>query len=378
MKNCRLLLFLFCIGGFTACASASQSIARVWNEQALSAIRIDTPHPPVQARNLFHLSVVMYDAWAAFTNVAIGYIYHGKATAADVEVARREAISHAAYRLLRERYALSRNATNTLPVLDAQMAALDYDTNNVSANPATPAGLGNLVAATVASYFIQDGCRQLQSYQDLPAGQGGVKWIWSETWMPYQRATFVTPAFPGFISGHSSFSRAAAEVLTAITGSAFFLGGLGTFTVVSNSLTIERGPSQIVVMQWGTYFDAADQAGLSRLYGGIHPSADDFAGRRAGAQCGQGAWALARQYFDGSMISNSVTLAIRPLNSGQCELRYETLRGLYYKLQSTADLLLSFADEPGGFVQATDAWAVKVESPPVPQKFYRVVRALTP
>jgi hypothetical protein len=207
---------------------------------------------------------------------------------------------------------------------------------------------------------------------------GGIKWIWSETWMPFQRATFVTPAFPGFISGHSTFSRAAAEVLTAITGSAFFPGGLGTFTVASNSLTIERGPSQTVVMQWGTYFDAADQAGLSRLYGGIHPSADDFTGRRVGAQCGQGAWALARQYFDGSIVSNSVTLAIRSLNPGQCELRYGTFRGLHYKLQSTADFLLPFTDEPGGFVQATDTWAVKVESPPEPRKFYRVVRVLTP
>ena len=38
-------------------------------------------------------------------------------------------------------------------------------------------------------------------------------------WVPYQRPTFVTPAFPGFISGHSTFSRAAAEVLAALTGS---------------------------------------------------------------------------------------------------------------------------------------------------------------
>src|SRR5882762_6866258 len=98
MKCCRILLSLFCIGGFAVCASAAQSIARVWNEQALSAIRIDTPHPPVQARNLFHLSVVMYDAWAAYDNVAVGYIYHDKQSASDVAAARREAISYAAWR----------------------------------------------------------------------------------------------------------------------------------------------------------------------------------------------------------------------------------------------------------------------------------------
>ena len=50
-------------------------------------------------------------------------------------------------------------------------------------------------------------------------------------WVPYKQPTFVTPAFPGFVSGHSTFSRAAAEVLTAVTGSAFFPGGLGEFVV---------------------------------------------------------------------------------------------------------------------------------------------------
>src|SRR4051812_28357530 len=56
----------------------ARSIARAWNEEALSAIRKDTPHPPVHARNLFHLSVAMYDAWAAYDPVAVGYLYRGK------------------------------------------------------------------------------------------------------------------------------------------------------------------------------------------------------------------------------------------------------------------------------------------------------------
>ena len=41
-------------------------MARTWNEEILAAIRIDLPHPPVHARNLFSLSVAMYDAWAAY------------------------------------------------------------------------------------------------------------------------------------------------------------------------------------------------------------------------------------------------------------------------------------------------------------------------
>ena len=130
----------------------------------------------------------------------------------------------------------------------------------------------------------------------------GVKWIWGANWIPYQKKTFVTPAFPGYISGHSTFSRSAAELMTAITGSPFFPGGLATFTAPSNTfLSFEKGPAQTVQLQWATYFDASDQAGRSRLYGGIHVPVDDLTGRRLGAECGREAWALAKRYFDGQV-----------------------------------------------------------------------------
>src|SRR2546423_12788201 len=58
-----------------------------------------------------------------------------------------------------------------------------------------------------------------------------VSWILGTTWMPYQLSTFVTPSFQGYVSGHSTFSRAAAEVLTGITGSEYFPGGLSEWTV---------------------------------------------------------------------------------------------------------------------------------------------------
>ena len=123
----------------------------------------------------------------------------------------------------------------------------------------------------------------------------------AETWVPYQKSTFVTPAFPGFTSGHSTFSRAAAEVLTRVTGSPYFPGGLGTFAARRNEyLTFELGPSEDVVMQWATYYDAADEAGLSRLFGGIHPRADDLNGRITGSQVGIQAFEKAVTYFDGS------------------------------------------------------------------------------
>ena len=136
---------------------------------------------------------------------------------------------------------------------------------------------------------------------DPEHGLGGVEWIRAIEWVPYQKATFVTPAFAGYVSGHSTFSRAAAEVLAAMTGSEYFPGGLASYTIPAGSLQFESGPSEDVELQWATYFDASDQAGISRLYGGIHVSADDLMGRVMGAQCGQVAMALAQRYFEGTI-----------------------------------------------------------------------------
>src|ERR1041385_2086335 len=144
-----IALFALLVGTaqFQLYAAASNSVARVWDERALAAIRVDTPHPPAQARNLFSFSVCMWDAWAAYdTNGAVGYVYRGKHTAADVAAARKEAISYAAYRMLKERHVYSRTAATTLAADDAQMAALGYDTNNISRDTSTPAGVGNSIS----------------------------------------------------------------------------------------------------------------------------------------------------------------------------------------------------------------------------------------
>jgi hypothetical protein len=134
---------------------------------------------------------------------------------------------------------------------------------------------------------------------DIEVGIGGVGWIRSAEWVPYQRSTFVTPAFAAYVSGHSTFSRAAAEVLTSMTGSPYFPGGLGEWTVAADGLEFESGPSEAVSLQWATYRDAADEAGLSRLYGGIHVRADDLAGRVMGARVGADAWERAQTFYDG-------------------------------------------------------------------------------
>jgi hypothetical protein len=204
----------------------------------------------------------------------------------------------------------------------------------------------------------------------------GVKWIHGDTWVPYQRTNFVTPAFPGYFSGHSTFSRSAAEILAAITGSPFFPGGLGTYT--NFTLGFESGPSQPITLQWATYYDAADQAGISRIWGGIHPPIDNLAGRRAGAQCGKGVWALAQRYWDGSVTNAPMTLALRELGLGTNEIRFNTLRGFYCTLQSTSDLTAPFADEPGSATLALDNSVALTNTIAGPQKFYRASMSPAP
>lgn len=132
-----------------------------------------------------------------------------------------------------------------------------------------------------------------------PANVDGVGWLLAEDWMPFQVTTFVTPAFPGYVSGHSTFSRAAAEVLTALTGSAFVPGGLGTVTTEADELTIDEGPTTDITMQWASYYDAADLAGQSRIHGGIHVPFDDYAGRIVGSEVGLTAWAHTMELFEG-------------------------------------------------------------------------------
>lgn len=147
----------------------------------------------------------------------------------------------------------------------------------------------------------------------------GVGWILGENWWPYQRPSFVTPPFAGFVSGHSTFSRAAAEVLTLLTGNPYFPGGMGEFVAKKdNFLAFEKGPSTDVVLQWATYRDASDQTSLSRIWGGIHPPIDDIPGRIIGEKVGIEAYNFALPYFnvlenDESLQTNDFVIYPNPV-----------------------------------------------------------------
>ncbi len=151
-----------------------------------------------------------------------------------------------------------------------------------------------------------DYCRPVTAIRYLFGGQTIHAWagaglgaqdIDGAAWKPFQPDAFPTPPFPEYPSGHSGFSAAAAEVLKRYTGSDAF-----DFMVSfpAHSLKAEpTSPSEPVMLHLATFSEAADQAGMSRRYGGIHFEQGDLVSRQMGRRCGAQAWARAEAFWKG-------------------------------------------------------------------------------
>jgi len=148
-----------------------------------------------------------------------------------------------------------------------------------------------------------DSARPITAIRYLFAGQEVLAWgglgqgtrrIRGEDWQPY----IATPPFPEYVSGHSTFSSAAAVVLARFTGSDRFGAGV---TVAAGSSRVEPGvtPAADVTLSWPTFTDAAVQAGRSRRYGGIHFREGDLTGQAIGREVGARAWEAASALFAG-------------------------------------------------------------------------------
>lgn len=106
----------------------------------------------------------------------------------------------------------------------------------------------------------------------IRAGDGGVNPLVTAdpTWTPL----WPTPPFPSYVSGHSTFSASAAAVLNSVYGTNF-------------SFTDPGDPSQHLTPRSFSSFDqAAQEAGVSRIYGGIHYMSENRAGLALGHQIG--------------------------------------------------------------------------------------------
>ena len=130
--------------------------------------------------------------------------------------------------------------------------------------------------------------------QQIPSWQGPID---GANWKPYQAESVVTPPFPEYFSGHSIFSAAGAETLKLITQSDHF----GHKVVIhAGSSRVEPGevPAKDLTLYWATFSDAADEAGISRRYGGIHFIDGDLNARSLGRVVAQNAWKQTIKYFN--------------------------------------------------------------------------------
>jgi hypothetical protein len=178
--------------------------------------------------------------------------------------------------------------------------------------------LGNaLMDSSISSWaskyqydYIRPVCGIRIRYKDklvtswLGPGKGYGK-VLGQHWLPYQELTVVTPPFPEYVSGHSTFSGAGGVVI------AYAFGNNGGFnakvTIPAGSSKIEPGitPAKNVVLSWKTLDDASDEAGWSRRWGGIHYETGDLHGRGLGKTIGYNVWTKAQTYFNGTATATT-------------------------------------------------------------------------
>ena len=163
----RLLLSMAVFTGtllFPANAAHAQpagrdNLAILWDEAALNAVRITPTTPPVAARALAILHTCMFDAWAAYDDVAQGTRLGGslRRPRAEHTIANKEqAVSYAAYRALEDLFP-GQAPTNMDPLMDS----LGFRTSDQSEDVQTPVGIGNRACAAVLEFRHRDGANEL-------------------------------------------------------------------------------------------------------------------------------------------------------------------------------------------------------------------------
>ena len=157
--------------------------------------------------------------------------------------------------------------------------------------------------------FKYDYVRPITGIREYYKGQMITSWLGpnkgyglvpAEDWMPYQQLNVVTPPFPEYVSGHSTFTASGNVVLTSYFGDTF-----GAYvTIPAGSSKFEANtPATDVTLYWPTFTAAADDAGLSRRYGGIHFYSGDYDGRMLGNLTGRAVLGRANAYIAGTIGS---------------------------------------------------------------------------
>lgn len=155
--------------------------------------------------------------------------------------------------------------------------------------------------------YEYDFARPITAIRILRAGQNVTAWrgpgLGTQTFPATEWRSYIpTPPFPEYISGHSSYSAAGAAILKELRnnfGGGDLLGASVTFQPGSSVIEPGITPRAPVTLTWNTFQDAADEAGLSRRYGGIHWEDGDTASRDLGKKIGEGAYSRAKKYWEG-------------------------------------------------------------------------------
>ena len=217
-KNKVFKLWILCVilfSGVFECQS-QESVARKWNEVLLEGIRNDFARPTVHARNLFHVSAAMYDAWAVFSQEASPYLlgqtvhdftseFEGFVLITGTEEENIEkAVSYAAYRLIEHRFKNSPGAQETLTLAKNLFSELNYDFSFTSTDYSTgsSAALGNYIAEQYINYGLLDKSNEVNDYQNryytpsndalFPEEDKGNPTITDPNkWQPLEFSTFV-------------------------------------------------------------------------------------------------------------------------------------------------------------------------------------------
>lgn len=146
-----------------------------------------------------------------------------------------------------------------------------------------------------------------QSWNDKVLGQ---------YWLPYQTLDFVTPPFPDFVSGHSTFSMVCAKLFCCLLQSdqvvlrnpMITLPIINKFSQILENNTmnfsinsvfllpkcseVQPGvePTTGVSLGWSTWTEMAQSSGQSRILGGIHVESSNQAGLYLGRLIGDQVW----------------------------------------------------------------------------------------
>ncbi|PKD19008.1 haloperoxidase [Salegentibacter salinarum] len=127
-----------------------------------------------------------------------------------------------------------------------------------------------------------------------------------QDWRPYSPSTFLCPPFPGYVSGHSAISGACGEALKLFTGSDEFGSEV---KLIPGILTEPDRLGEEVTIEFPTFSEAAEMAGLSRVLGGYHIQADNIAGLELGRQVARENWIFFKKHLGEPVISDHNSLS---------------------------------------------------------------------